>query len=246
MKVVVFAASKGGVGKTTLVHNVATYAANRAERSVLIADLDPQKSLKELWTLRNELINPRLASNLTRPISESVALLSSVGYDKEFLFIDTPGSVFPIIRDAVAAADLVVLPTRPNPIDLRAQEDVTNIVEEEGKLRKTLFVLTQTEYEKPPKSEKPSKGKKSARAKPPGKIPLVETARQFLAARAHHPIITIAKRIEFARAAQTGKAGWELDKECEADIKSLWDAMLAVLATPAAKEKELADVRRFH
>jgi chromosome partitioning protein len=219
MKVIVFAASKGGVGKTTLLFNVATYAAD-AGRGVLIADLDPQGSLRELWTLRNELVNPRLVSKVGK-VAESVALLASAGYDKEFIFVDTPGSLFPVIRDGVSAADLVVLPTRPNPVDLRAQDDVINVVEDERKLRQALFVLNQTE-----------------------KGDLLEKAKAYLAPRARHPVAVVPKRTEYARSAGTDKAAWEVSKDAKADIKRLWEAMLAAMERPAAMEAISA--RKIH
>jgi chromosome partitioning protein len=222
MKVIVFGASKGGVGKTTLLFNVATYAASTG-RGVLIADLDPQGSLREMWTLRNELVNPRLVSKVGK-VAESVALLTSAGYDKDFFFVDTPGSLFPVIRDAVSAADLVVLPTRPNPVDLRAQEDVINVVDDERKLGRSLFVLNQTE-----------------------KGDLLEKAKAYLAPRARHPVAVVPKRVEYARAAGTSKAAWEVSKDAKADTKRLWEAMLAAMTTkPAATATEVTSARKIH
>ena len=132
MKVIIFAASKGGASKTTLLFNLATYAAAQGH-GVLMGDLDPQGSLRNLWELRNELVNPRLVK-MAKTVGETANVIASAGYDKDFMLVDTPGSIFPIIRDAVAAADVVVLPTRPNPVDLRAQEDVVGMVEGERKL----------------------------------------------------------------------------------------------------------------
>lgn len=213
MKVIVFAATKGGAAKTTLLFNLATYAAS-VGRGVLIADLDPQRSLRELWALRGELTNPRLVTNISN-VAQSVAMLSSAGYDKEFLLVDTPGSMFPIIRDAVSAADLVVLPGRPNPVDLRAQMDVIDVVEKAGKLGQSLFVLTQTEN-----------------------VEMTEKAKQFLAPRAIRPIVLMPKRVEHARATETGKAGWELNKQCKAEIKRIWEAIADALQAQKSPQKE--------
>jgi cellulose biosynthesis protein BcsQ len=62
MKTIVFAATKGGTGKSSLAYNVAIAASKRHQ--VLIADLDPQRSLKAMWERRGELLNPRLVSNV--------------------------------------------------------------------------------------------------------------------------------------------------------------------------------------
>jgi chromosome partitioning protein len=117
VKTIVFAATKGGVGKSTLTYNVAVAASEKHQ--VLIADLDPQRSLKRMWERRGELLNPRLVSNVS-DLGESVKLLTEAGYDKEFMFADTPGSMMPVIRNALLAADLIVSPRKPWPISSRA------------------------------------------------------------------------------------------------------------------------------
>ena len=45
MKTIVFAASKGGVGKTTLCAALAAYAGANTKKKVAVIDLDPQGSL---------------------------------------------------------------------------------------------------------------------------------------------------------------------------------------------------------
>ena len=45
MKTIVFAASKGGVGKTTLCAALSSYAGTNTKKKVAIIDLDPQGSL---------------------------------------------------------------------------------------------------------------------------------------------------------------------------------------------------------
>src|SRR5262245_54567894 len=102
MKVIVFAATKGGTGKTTLTWNVALEAAKRHQ--VFIADLDPQGSLRAMYEKRGELVNPRLLLNM-RDVTQSVSLLKESGYEREFMFVDTPGSMATTIRNAVLAAD---------------------------------------------------------------------------------------------------------------------------------------------
>jgi chromosome partitioning protein len=216
MKVVTFAQSKGGAGKTTLVHNVSVYAAS-VNRGVLLADLDPQQSLAKLWDLRGELINPRLVKNVTK-VAQSVSLLESAGYDKEFMLVDTPGSFIPVMRDAIEAADVVVLPTRPNPVDLKAAADAIALVEQAGKMPVTVFVLTQTE-----------KGE------------LLETAKKFLAVY-QRPVITMPKRVEYPRSQDTGRAGCENSKDCRTDIRKVWDAITDITTTAHTGAREHSNV----
>lgn len=112
MKTIVIAKTKGGVGGSTLCYNVALYAAAQATPVCLI-DRDPQESLTKMWVARSELINPILIYDV-ESVARSVKLLTGANYDREFLFVDTPGSMMPIIVDAISAADLIVVPTRPS------------------------------------------------------------------------------------------------------------------------------------
>ena len=221
MKVIAFVASKGGASKTTLVHSLATYAAGPGNRGILLADLDPQKSLRELWGRRGELVNPRLVSNFGK-VAESVALLKSAGYDKEFLLVDTPGALIPVMRDAVGAADLVVMPTRPNTIDLKAQEDVIELVRSEGKLGQSLFVLTQTE-----------------------KGDILDNAQTSLAALGR-PVLIMPKRVEYSRAQKTGEAGWENLAAAKSDMKKIWEAIVNMCERSHEKTKDADHASRLH
>ncbi len=206
MKVVVFAATKGGVAKTTLCYNVALMAAERSK--VFVADLDPQASLTDIWSRREELVNPRLITDV-ESVAKSVRLLTQAGYDREYIFVDTPGSLMPVITEAIEAADLIVLPTQPSPLDLHAQDAVAARIEKLGLRHKTMFVLTRT----------------SAKAD-------TDKAKQYLQLRTSLPILTMAERADYKRAAERGDAGWEpsSNKDARAEIKKLWDAMRAAMA----------------
>ena len=222
MKVIVFAASKGGVAKTTLCYNLAIEAAKKS--SVLIADLDPQQSLKEMWSRREELINPRLVSNVTN-VSESVKLLKSAGYERKFILVDTPGSFIPVLRSAIAAAHLVVLPMQPSPLDLFAQEAVFDLVQEMGKTDCTMFVLTRAD-------KRSDITKKSVDA---------------LKQRTNLPIPIIRQSVDYARSMAKGQAAGEINAEAAKDITGLWDAITAELAAQDLKHIERpADERKIH
>jgi chromosome partitioning protein len=221
MKTVVFAATKGGVGKTTLCYSVAIEAAKRHQ--VLIADLDPQRSLKQIWGRRQELLNPRLVSNVAN-LAQSIKLLTEAGYDREFLFVDTPGSGTPVIRDAIAAADIVVLPVQPSPMDWHAQEAVADLVDSMGMGDRALFVVSRAE----------------------GKSDMVDRTRQFFELRTRFPILKVTQRADFARAVETGRSGAELNKDAGKDIRELWAAIQKALANVATKSKHAEDKSDDH
>jgi len=82
MPLIAFASPKGGVGKTTLVANVA-HALRRAGRSVLVVDLDPQNALRlhfgvplhDTVGFMAELLRQPDWRRLVRPTSAGVVLL---------------------------------------------------------------------------------------------------------------------------------------------------------------------------
>lgn len=52
MKTILFAASKGGVGKTTLCAVLSAYAGANTKKNVAMIDLDPQGGLTSWWNSR--------------------------------------------------------------------------------------------------------------------------------------------------------------------------------------------------
>src|SRR5690606_13667004 len=66
-------------------------------------------------------------------------------YTRDFLIVDTPGSHIPIIRNAIQAADVIVLPCQPSPLDILAQEDAAPLIDELGKGSKTLFAINKAD-----------------------------------------------------------------------------------------------------
>ncbi len=221
MKVIVFAASKGGTGKTTLCYNTSIFASR--DHSVLVGDLDPQKSLKELWEKRGDLTNPRLVSNMDSVVT-SVKLLKEAGYDRDYLMIDLPGSLIRVIRDACACADLIVLPVQPSPMDLTSQEAMFDMVETMGKNDRTMFVLNRVE----------------------GRSDLKEKALEFLQIRTRLPIPVIASRADYMRAAWDGKAGCEINKQADKEIAGLWKAINNAMKLSENGTQEVRHERRVH
>jgi chromosome partitioning protein len=227
MKVIVFTATKGGVGKSTLCFNVALEAAK--EHQVLLADLDPQQTLKSMWTRRAEMLNPRLVTNLRGGIANGVALLREAGYSHEFMIIDTPGSDMEMIEDAISAADAIVLPTGPSPLDWIAQEAVADLVDSKGLMGRALFVVNRA-------GDRVKEGEK------PG---MVEKTEAFFRLRTRNPMPVIKHRDVYAKAAETGKAGIETSHAARAEIAALWAAIKAIARTTHA-EKEAGHVRQIH
>lgn len=116
MKAVVFANQKGGVGKTTFAGTVAVAASLDGER-VVVMDTDPQGSLAAWWNVR-EAEDVAFAAARLDDLAAQLRALEEQGYT--LAVIDTPPAVTQTIAAVVSVADLVVVPIRPSPHDLRA------------------------------------------------------------------------------------------------------------------------------
>jgi len=117
MKTIVIAAQKGGAGKTTLARNLAV-AASQDGRTVLCLDLDPQGSLRAWWEGR-EADAPAMLDRDPAPHALR-ATLNAAQAQFDLCIIDTQPAAPEWLAEALGAADLVLIPVRPSPDDLRA------------------------------------------------------------------------------------------------------------------------------
>ena len=136
MRVIVFASQKGGSGKTTLAGHIGVQAELAGRGPVALIDTDPQGSLAKWWNCRESPTPAFLHSvftNLVHDLDEARAQ----GF--KLVVIDTPPAVTKAISEVVSFADLVVLPTRPSPHDLRAVGPTIDICD--ARKKPMIFVL---------------------------------------------------------------------------------------------------------
>jgi len=117
MYVVAMASQKGGSGKTTLSGHLAVEAERAGAGPVALIDTDPQGSLSLWWNAREET-TPCFATVGALELGDALAHLRKVGM--QLAVIDTPPAITGSISQVVSHADLVIVPTRPSPHDLRA------------------------------------------------------------------------------------------------------------------------------
>lgn len=137
MKTIVVAASKGGVGKTTLAATLAVEATRHG--SVAIIDLDPQQSLARWHDVRashDENSAPHLIEVGKRP---EATIARAKKQKLDWLFVDTPGGSLTLMKMAVEHADLVVIPTRPSPLDVESLSPIVELCDLAG--RPFIFIL---------------------------------------------------------------------------------------------------------
>jgi chromosome partitioning protein len=208
MHTVAAIATKGGVGKTTLLFALGIEAAKT--KSVYFCDLDPQASLTRLCERRDKQPNvnknnPLLLEGVGN-LQEAIAKLVRLGYERDVLLIDTPGSMMGIVKAAVSIADCIILPVQPSILDMVAQEDAADVVGKAGKDDRLLVVLNRID------------GRTG-----------VEDSVNRAAKRFHNRPLRINQRVAYARGLIAGLSGAELDKECAREISAIWDGVQKIL-----------------
>ena len=136
MRTLVIASQKGGVGKTTIAGHLGVMAEAKGAGPVVLIDTDPQGSLASWWNER-QAEAPAFASVDIDNLPEHLKQLEKAGV--KLAIIDTPPAVTDTIRKVLAVADLVLIPTRPSPHDLRAVGSTVELAEAAGK--RMVFVI---------------------------------------------------------------------------------------------------------
>ncbi len=130
MRVLAFASQKGGSGKTTLAGHIAVQAERAGAGPVAMIDTDPQGSLAAWWNAR-ESETPVFAQTFISRLAEDLEKMTRLGI--KLLIFDTPPAITSTIEHVIRVSDLVVIPTRPSPHDLRAAGATVDLVERAGK-----------------------------------------------------------------------------------------------------------------
>ena len=136
MKVVVIASRKGGSGKTTLAGHLAVQAERTDMGPAALVDADPQASLADWWNKRSAP-TPVFVHSSVPELPQDIERLRELGI--KLLVVDTPPALSSTIADVIRLSDLVVIPSRPSPHDLRSIGATVELVEHLG--RPLVFVL---------------------------------------------------------------------------------------------------------
>lgn len=134
MPTVAIVSQKGGSGKTTLALHLAASAAYDGKVSCVI-DTDPQATAATWGDWRGDYL-PEVIT--CPPVRLARTIQNAAKNGVELVVIDTPPHADAAAREAVRAADLVLIPTRPRAFDLHSIEATAELI---AYTRKPAFVL---------------------------------------------------------------------------------------------------------
>ena len=145
MPVVAIVNQKGGTGKTTLSTNLAWVLAEKGD--VLLLDADPQASTQN-WGASDDPA-PTTLTVKGAAAGDLLRIVRSMGSDYDWVIIDGPPGILNTTDAAVRAADVVLIPAKPSPLDVWAAADIVAAVQARQKaakgVPKAAFVITMTQ-----------------------------------------------------------------------------------------------------
>lgn len=125
MKCIALVNQKGGCGKSTLAIHLAV-AFTQAGRNTVILDLDPQTSAAE-WADSREAEFPHVESIQPSRLDKRAEDMRGIGTD--ILILDTAPHAESTALAAARMADLVLIPSKPSMMDLRAMAKTAKLLE---------------------------------------------------------------------------------------------------------------------
>lgn len=190
---------KGGSGKTTLATHLAA-AATAAGYVTCLVDTDPQATAAAWGDWRGKA-EPEV---ITAPPARLVRTLEDASkLGAEVIVIDTPPHADAAAREAVKAADLVLIPCRPRAFDLHAIQATAELASFSGKKAFVVF-----------------------NASPP-RAPALFADASALVRKLGLDVapIMIADRAAFHHSTAQGKTAFEIDPTGKAaeEINTLWE-----------------------
>jgi len=133
MYIITIASTKGGVGKSTFILNLATVMLNKG-RKVAILDADSQSTISKWNKVREFMIHEGEKLTEMFVVSARGEALLEIANDKKnqgyIVLIDSPGVDDINMRAALLRSDFVITTCPPSPVDLWEVESLMNILKQ--------------------------------------------------------------------------------------------------------------------
>ena len=204
MHVITFACQKGAAGKTTLVGHVGVQAELAGNGPVVLLDTDQQGALAEWWNSRAPE-QPAFAHAVIDQLADTIGQLRDLGFG--LCIIDSASAISPTVEQVIAISDLVVIPCRPSPHDLRSATKTIELAHNMGKPK--VFVLNGA-----------TKGDR-----------LTDEARAVLSVAGKVSPVALHNHPDYADSMIDGLTVMETapDSECAREVEALWRFLSGVL-----------------
>ena len=124
MRTIALVGQKGGTGKTTIGLGLAV-AASRAGKAVAVIDLDPQATAAN-WMDRRKEGEPAVVSAQASRLKPTLEAAKKGG--AELVIIDTAGRYDDSALNAARVSDLVLIPSRPNMVEVETLKAVADLI----------------------------------------------------------------------------------------------------------------------
>lgn len=205
MRIITFACQKGAAGKTTLAGHVGVQAELAGAGPVVLLDTDQQGALAEWWNSRKPE-RPAFAQTAIETIADDIERLRDLGF--QYCFIDSASAISPAVEQVIRVSDLIVIPCRPSPHDIRAATRTIDMVEQASK--PLVFVLNGATAGEPINDE----------------------AEAVLSAAGTVSPVRIHNRTDYAESMFDGLTAMEVAPEGESavEIGDLWSYLLGLLS----------------
>jgi chromosome partitioning protein len=215
MQVVIVNSQKGGSGKSAVCRLLSVEASRRG-RSVYLIDFDSETHTLTDWHEARVCEEPRRVEVSLTDIKQGLRLLAERG--AELVLIDTPPNAVHEMAEIFPQADLVIVPIKPTPDDLKGAAVTVAHLKASG--APFLFVITQA-------------------------IPNANITAQAVAALSHHGRVAetlLAHRVAYPESFTDGRTPQEIAPKSPAarEIAKLWDNVEACLHAGMTEERTTA------
>lgn len=131
---------KGGSGKTTLSVNLAVKLAQEGDE-VLLIDADPQRSTEAFINIRTNAELPLLFNSVTKLGDGLAREVKSLSNKYDCIVIDTGGRDSKEMRQALAIADIIIIPTVPSQYDVVVLDKMISLYDEVSAINPSSLAL---------------------------------------------------------------------------------------------------------